>query len=77
MKLLKRIIETFKDSREFNRALRKIKPLIAHSKSTTTAVRLNNNQMELLYELSCRGITNVDEFESYEKALDEKEKVNK
>ena len=73
MKLLKRIIETFKDSREFNRVLRKIKPLIGHSKSNTTAVRLNSDQMLLLYELSCRGITNVDEFESYEKALDEKE----
>ena len=71
MKLLKRIIETFKDSREFNRVLRKIKPLTAHLKSTTTAVRLNNNQMELLYKLSWRGITNVDELESYEKALDE------
>ena len=71
MKLLKRIIETFKYSREFNRALRKIKPLIEHSKSNTTAVRLNNNQMELLYKLSWRGITNVDELESYEKALNE------
>ena len=68
MYLFKVIAKAIRSQREYNRALKEVASLFLRDEIPLISVNLSTKQLDLLYELACRGITNVDEFESYEKA---------